>query len=97
MLGLIELDLELADLLRARFARGKERRRVLTLALRPRDLVAGGVLLALQTLDFRNQAPASRLERRQLLEIRIGIEAAVAVRGADLVEVLAHDSGVNHR
>ena len=41
VLGLIELDLELADLLRTRLARGKERSRVLALPLGTRDLVAG--------------------------------------------------------
>ena len=78
VLGLIELDFELANLLPARLARGKERRRILALPLGARDFVAGGVLLALETFDLGNQPPPPRLERRQLLEIGVGIEAAVA-------------------
>ena len=70
-------DLELPDLLR----RGPcSPRRV---ARRPgpgasgaRDFVAGGVLLALEPLDLGNQAPALGFERRELLEIGVGIEAA---------------------
>ena len=96
VLGLIELDLELADVLPARLVRGKERRGVLPLPLGARDFVAGGVLLPLEALDLRDQPPAARLERRQLLEIRVGIEAAVLQAGADLVEVIAHESGVEH-
>ncbi len=96
MLGLIELDLELADLLRAGLAGGKERGRVLTLPLGARDFVAGGVLLALEPLDLGNQPPPPRFERRQLLEIGVDIEAAVAKRGADLLEVIAHECGVYH-
>ena len=78
MLDLIELDLELPNLLTARLAGGKKRRRVLALPLGARDLVAGGVLLPLEAFDLGNQTPAARLERRQLLEIRVGLEAAVA-------------------
>ena len=77
MLGLIELNLELADLLPAGLARRKERRRILPLPLRPRDFVARRVLLPLEALDLGNQASPPRLERRQLLEIRVGIEAAI--------------------
>ena len=69
------------------------RRRVLPLALRARDLVAGRVLLALQPLDLGDQPPAPGFERRQLLEIGVGIEAAVAEAGADLVDVIAHEAG----
>ncbi len=96
LLDLIELDLELSDLLRPLLAGGKERCRVLPLALGARDLVSGRILIALEALDFGDQPPAPGFERRQLLEIGVGVEAAVAIRGAHLVEPIAQESGVNH-
>ncbi len=59
LLDLIELDLELPDLLRARLVRGENRRRIQALPLGARDLVAGGVLLALAVLR------ASGIRRRR--------------------------------
>ena len=52
VLRLIELNLELADLLRTRLARGEEWCRVLTLTLRPRHFIARRVLLPLEALDL---------------------------------------------
>ena len=55
-----------------------DRRRVVTLPLGPRDLVARRVLLPLQPLELGNQPAARRLERGELLERLVGIEPAVA-------------------
>ena len=71
-------------------------RGILALALDARDFIAGGVLLALQTFDFGNEPPPPRLERCELLEIGVRIEPAVAIAGAHLIEVIAHQSRVNH-
>ena len=77
LLDLIELDLELPDVLRARLAGGKERRRVQALPLGARDFVAGRVLLALEPSISGISRRRLRLERRQLLEIGVGVEAAI--------------------
>ena len=47
------------------------------LPLRARDFVAGGVLLALESLDFRDQTAPPRFERRELLELGVRLQAAV--------------------
>ena len=61
-----------------------------------RDFVARRILLPLQTLDFRNQTSSSRFERRQLLEIRIGVEPAVSIGRAHLFEPIAQEGRINH-
>jgi hypothetical protein len=96
LLGLVDLDLELADMLRPGLAGGKQRRRVDALALGARDLVTGGVLLALQAFHFRDQPSAPGFERRQLLEVGVGIHAAVAVGRAHVFKTIAHGGGVDH-
>ena len=79
MLGLLELDFELANLLPSRLARGKKMRRILALPFDARDFIAGGILFALQTFDLGNEPAPPRLERCELLEIGIRIEPAVAI------------------
>jgi hypothetical protein len=74
--GRFELDLELLDLLAARLAGFVELLDVLPLALGARDLIARRVLLALQTFDLRNQAPAMRFRRGELLQLGRHAEAA---------------------
>ena len=69
---------------------------VVPLPLGARDLVAGGVLLALQPLDLGDQPAAARFERRDLLQIGVRIEAAVAQAGPDVVDVIAHERGIKH-
>ena len=75
-----ELDVDLLDALRARPVGLLDRRGVAALPLRPRHFVAGGVLLALQSFDLRQQAAALRFERRELLEL--GLEVGAALRRA---------------
>ena len=96
VLDLIELDLELPDLLRARLVRGEDVARVLALTLRACDLVAGRVLLPLQPFDFRDQAPPPRFERRELLEVGVRLQPAVLQRRADVVEVFADVGSIEH-
>ena len=89
MFDRIELEAELLDLLRARPVRFLDRRRVVPLPLRLRDLVARRVLLALQTFELGDEPAPRRFERRDVLERLVGIEAAVAQAGADLFDVIA--------
>ena len=51
---------------------------------------------ALQPLELGNQPPARGLERRDLLERLVGIEAAVAQAGADLLDVIADEGRIEH-
>ena len=60
MLDGVELDAELLDLLRARAVRLLDRRRVVTLTLGARDLVARRVLLPLQSLELRDDPTPAR-------------------------------------
>ena len=78
LLDLIDLDLELADLLRARFVRRENVRGVLALALRARHFVARRVLIALEPFELGDQSAPARLERRQLLELGVRLQAAIA-------------------
>ena len=70
--------------------------RVETLALRARHLVAGDVLLALELLELGNQRPPPGLELRQFLELGVGVHSAVPEGLPHLVDVIAHESGVEH-
>ena len=69
---------ELLDLLRAQAVGFLHVRRVLALPLGPGDLVARGVLLALQALELGDHPAPGGFERRDVLERLVGVEAAVA-------------------
>ena len=76
----------------ARLVGREQRRRVLALPLGARDLVAGGVLLALQALDLGISAAALGFERRELARASAsGSSPRLRRRGADLVDVVAHE------
>src|SRR5207245_11037676 len=60
-------------------------------------LVARAVLLPLQALELGSKAPSRRLERRDLFQRLVGIETAMAQRRADLVDVVADVSGIEHK
>ena len=92
----VHLDLELFDLLAARAVRREDPARIEPLALGPRHLVAGDILLALQRLELGDQPPPSRLEAHQLLEHGVGVEAPAPQAGADLIEMIAHEGRVEH-
>jgi len=96
LLDQIELDALLLDLLRPLAARILDLRRVEPLALGARDLVARRVLLALEALELRQQAPAPCLERGQLLELARHVDAAVGECGSDGFEVLSEVGGIDH-
>ena len=93
----VELDLELLDLLVARFARFVEMLGVLALALGARHLIAGRILLALETLDLRDQTAAMRFGGRQLLQFVGDVEAAVRHAGLHGLDVVADEVWVKHR
>ena len=93
---LIELDLELLDLLRALLIDGEDRRRILPLPLGFRDLLASGLLLALQTLDGRQEPPALCFELGEAVEIRRPFLPAALQAGPDDVQVIANESRVDH-
>ena len=88
--------LELPNLLRPLPVRVEDAARVLALPLRARDLVAGGVLLALQTLELGNQPAPPVLERRQLLELGVDMHPAVLQPAFHFVLVVAHVSRIKH-
>ena len=95
-LDVVQLNLELTDLLIARLVGGKNPGRIETLALGTRNLVAGRVLLPFQSFELGDETFAARLERGQLLQVGIRVEAAVAQAGASLFEVIPHVRGVEH-
>ena len=96
MLDRIELNPELLDLLRPVAIGFLDRRRILALAFGARDLVAGGVLLALQSLELGNDAAPGRLEGRDILERFVLIESAVEQTCAHRFDVIAHVRRVEH-
>ena len=95
-LDAVELDLHLLDPLAALLVGFEDVRGVKALPLVARDLVAGGVLLALEAFDLRNQTLAVRLDRRQLVELGTGIEPAREQALPDVVEVVADENGIKH-
>jgi len=71
-------------------------RGVLSLALGPRHLVPGGVLLAFQALHLWNQPTAMGLERGQLLQLGAGVEAPRLEPLPHLVEMVTDENRVKH-
>ena len=96
VLDAVQLDAELTDLRAAGLIRFLKRHGVLALPLRARDLIARGVLLALQALEFGDDPPPRRFQRRDLLERLVGIEAPVAQSDTDVLDVIANVGGVKH-
>jgi hypothetical protein len=72
-------------------------RRILPLALCPRDLIARRVLLALQTFDLRDQSAAMRFSGRELLQLGRDGKAAARHAALDRFEVVADENGIKHR
>ena len=89
LLDLVELDFDLPDLLRACLVGRKDRGRVLSLTLGARDLVAGGVLLALQALELGNQTTTPELQRRKLFQLGVQTQTAVLQSVTDLLDVIS--------
>ncbi len=96
LLDLIELDAELADLLRPLTVRFEDDARVLTLALRARDFVASRILIALQPFKLGDQPPPAVLENGQLLELAFDLKPAVLQAPLHLVLMVAHISRIEH-
>ena len=96
LLDLIELDADLADLLRSLAVRFENCAGVLALALRARDFVARGILIALQPFEVGNEPPPAVLENGQLLELAFDQKPAVLQAPLHLVLVVAHISRIEH-
>lgn len=92
----VELDAELFDVLRPRAAGLLNLRRIETLPLGARNFVAGGVLLALQPFDLRQQSPSAGFERRQVLELAREVSPSVPQAIANGLEVVSKKGGVEH-
>jgi UTP--glucose-1-phosphate uridylyltransferase len=96
MFDLIELDAELADLLRSLAVRFEDRARVFSLTLGARNLIAGRILIALQTFELGNQTPAPVLQRGELFELAVNRETAAFQAALHLVLVVADVRRVKH-
>jgi hypothetical protein len=68
----------------------------LSLALRARDLIAGGVLFTLETLELGDQPASARFERGELLELGVRRNATVPQARADLLEVFSQIRRIEH-
>src|SRR5688572_30146456 len=96
MLHGVELDSELLDLGGAIPVGLLNPRGIDALPLRARHLVAGRVLLAFESLDFGQQPAPARFKGRELLELGGQIEATFLETGADRVEVISKQGGIEH-
>ena len=92
----IELDLHLLDLLRPLFVGFEDRPRVEPLTLGAGDLVTGGVLIALQPFDLRNEAAAMRFEGGELFQLVRQIDTARRQSCTDGLDVFAYISRIKH-
>src|SRR6202171_5287549 len=71
-------------------------RRVEPLALRPCDFVTRRILLPLKTLELPDEPPAQVFERGDVFEGLVWIDATVSQAGANMVDVIAYEDGVQH-
>ena len=96
LLDLIQLDADLADLLRPLAVCLENRACVLPLALRARDFVAGRVLIALQALELGDEPPAPVFQRGQLLELAVDIQPTALEAPLHFLLVLPYESRIKH-
>jgi hypothetical protein len=96
LLEQIELRLELFDLTGTLAICLLDFRGVVPLALRPRDLVGGGVLVAFQSFELREQPTTAGLKRCKLLELARHVDAATGERGSDSFEVVSEIGRIDH-
>ena len=75
LLNGVELDAELLDLLRSLAAGLLDLRGVDALPLRTRNFISRGVLFALQSLELREDPPATRFERGQRFKLARQVHA----------------------
>jgi hypothetical protein len=92
----VELNPLLLDFLRAGATGFLHRRGVLAHALGARDLVARRILQPLQPLTLRDEPAAGRLERGNLFEGFVGVEAAVGEAPANVFNVIANKRRIEH-
>jgi hypothetical protein len=86
----VQLDLELPDLDAPRLVRHKDGGRIEPLAFRARNLVASGVLLALQTLELWNQPAPTGFKGNQLFELVVHFQPAAAHPRTHIVCMVTH-------
>ena len=96
VLDRVEVRLELLDRLAALAVGGEHGARVAPFLLRARDLLARRVLLALERLDLDNHRAPARVERRERLEVGVGVDAAVPEAGPHDVRVVADERWIDH-
>ena len=96
LLDLIQLDAKLSNLLRPLTIGLQDAARVLALALCARNLVAGRILIALQSFELGNQPAPLVLERRQLFELAVSVHPAILQTAFDVFLVIAHINRVKH-
>ncbi len=92
----VELHAELPDLLGALTVPLLDRPGVEPLALGLGNLVARGVLLALQPLEVADQAPTEPFERRDFLQCPVGIHSTAAQTGSHDLQVFTDKLGIEH-
>jgi hypothetical protein len=95
-LDAVEFDLQLLDLLAPGLVGFEDRPGVEPLTFGPGNFVGGGVLLAFEALELRNEPAAVGLEPGQLLEFDGEVEPAAGVASAHRIEVVADESGIKH-
>ena len=96
LLDRLDFRLQFLDPLAA-FAVGREHRaRVAPFLLGPRDLLPRPVLLLLEALGLRDDGAAARLDRGELLEIAVGVEAPIAQAGSNQFGIVADEVGIEH-
>ena len=62
----------------------------------PGDFFTGGILLALERLDFQDPGPAPFVEGGQLGERRVGLQAAILQSDTNLVRVFPYEGRIQH-
>ena len=96
LLNLIELDAQLANLLRALTIRVENAAGILPLSLCPGHFIACSVLLALQPFELGNQPPAAILQRRERFQLSIDVHAALLHPSTYLFLMLADECRIQH-
>ena len=96
VLDRVELDAELLDLLRALAVAFLNRAGILTLPLGARDLVARGVLLALEPFELTDETATHTFERRDFVQSLVRVHSAVAETGSDSLQLFTEKCGIEH-
>ena len=96
LLERLQLSVELLDPLPALAVRVEHAARVLAKSFEPRDFLPGCILRALERLHFHDERAPAFIERPQLGEGGVRLEAAVLQGCFDAIRVVAQHGGVDH-